>query len=135
MRVILTTNFDRLIERAISEKGIEPTVISSPDAAKGALPFAHSRCSIVKIHGDYLDTRLRNIEEELSSYDKQTDKLLDRIFDEYGLIICGWSGEWDKALRAALERRKSRRFGAYWASRGEPTEQAKKLISLCLERD
>jgi len=58
VQVILTTNFDRLIERAMSEKGIEPTVIASPDAVEGAQPFAHSRCSIVKIHGDYLDTRL-----------------------------------------------------------------------------
>jgi hypothetical protein len=131
VRVILTTNFDRLIERAVSNNGIAPMVITSPDATEGALPFAHSRCSIVKIHGDYLDTRLKNTEEELSSY----DKLLDRVFDEYGLIICGWSGEWDKALRTALERRKSRRFGVYWASRGEPAEQAQKLINFCGARE
>jgi NAD-dependent SIR2 family protein deacetylase len=43
--VILTTNFDRLIERAVTDKGIAPTVIASPDAVEGALPFAHSACS------------------------------------------------------------------------------------------
>jgi SIR2-like domain len=134
VRVILTTHFDRLIERAVSDEGIAPTVIASPDAAEGALPFAHSVCSVVKIHGDYLDTRLRNTQEELLSYDDRTNDLLDKVFDEYGLIICGWSGEWDEALGRALERRKSRRFGVYWASLGEPGEQAQKLIDFCQAR-
>src|SRR5437867_2232061 len=36
IRVVITTNFDRLMERALEEVGIVPTVISSPDAAQGA---------------------------------------------------------------------------------------------------
>ncbi len=134
VRVILTTNFDRLIERAVSDKGIAPTVVASPDAAVGALPLAHSVCTVIKIHGDYLDTRLRNTREELSLYDERANHLLDEVFDQYGLIVCGWSGEWDEALRKALERRKSRRFGVYWASRGEPGEQAQTLINFCQAR-
>jgi len=134
VRIILTTNFDRLIERTVSDKGIAPTVIASPDATTGALPFAHSACTVVKIHGDYLDTRLRNTQEELSVYDERVNDLLDKVFDQYGLIICGWSGEWDEALRRTLERRKSRRFGVYWASLGEPGAQAQLLINFCQAR-
>ncbi|MBL8236126.1 MAG: hypothetical protein JNM66_01810 [Bryobacterales bacterium] len=37
VRVILTTNFDRLIESALTEIGIQPMVVSTPDAAVGAL--------------------------------------------------------------------------------------------------
>ena len=58
------------------------------------------------------------------------DTLLDRVLDEYGLIVCGWSAQWDRALRAAFERRHSRRFSVYWVSRGEPNEDAKRLIEL-----
>jgi hypothetical protein len=134
VRVILTTNFDRLIEQAVADKGIAPTVVASPDAAAGALPFAHSACTVVKIHGDYLDIRLKNTQQELSLYDERINDLLDQVFDQYGLIICGWSGEWDEALRRALERRKSRRFGVYWISRGEPGEQARMLINFCQAR-
>jgi hypothetical protein len=45
VRVVLTTNFDRLTERAIEAKGITPAVIATPEAAEGALPLAHSPCT------------------------------------------------------------------------------------------
>lgn len=102
VRVIVTTNFDRLIENALRERGVEPTVVVSVDALKGAEPLSHSACYILKLHGDYKDARILNTDEELSGYPAEYDTLLDRIFDEYGLIVCGWSGEWDHALRAAL---------------------------------
>ena len=44
IRVILTTNFDRLIETALRDVGVEPTVISADDHLKGAVPLVHSRC-------------------------------------------------------------------------------------------
>jgi hypothetical protein len=128
VRVILTTNFDRLMETAIEAEGVVPTVISSTDAIAGAIPIAHTRCCVVKLHGDYMDTRIRNTPEELAAYDQQLDTLLDRIFDEYGLLVCGWSAEWDGALRAALTRCPSRRFTTFWASHGTLTDSARKLI-------
>jgi hypothetical protein len=130
VRVILTTNFDRLLDQALEAVGVVPTVISTPDAVEGALPLVHTRCSIIKLHGDYLDTRIKNTSDELELYDSRLNTLLDRIFDEYGLIVCGWSAEWDTALRAALERCQSHRFTMYWAARGEVGEVAKQLITL-----
>jgi SIR2-like domain len=56
IRVVLTTNFDRLLEQALAETGIQPVVISTPDSVRGALPLAHSPCTVIKINGDYLDT-------------------------------------------------------------------------------
>jgi hypothetical protein len=29
-------------------------------------------------------------------------RLLDRILDEFGLIVCGWSADWDTTLRAGM---------------------------------
>lgn len=118
IRVIVTTNFDRLMENALREQGIEPTVVSSADALAGAEPLTHSRCYILKLHGDYKDARILNTDQELSTYPECYDRLLDRIFDEHGLIICGWSGEWDHALRSAFLRAPNRRYPVYWAARG-----------------
>lgn len=129
VRIILTTNFDRLMETALKEAGVEPTVLSTPTAMEGALPLAHERCVVVKLHGDYLDTRLRNTVAELASYPARQKRLLRRVFDEYGLIICGWSGDWDPALREELERTKQRRFPNYWALKGKKSDAADKLIS------
>ena len=129
IRVILTPNFDRLVETALSDKGVVPTILSSPDQVKGALPLIHTQCCVFKVHGDYLDTRIRNTPAELDQYPPKFDQLLDRIFDEFGLIVCGWSAEWDGALRKAIYRAPSRRFSTYWAARGAPGDEAQRLIS------
>lgn len=130
VRVIVTTNFDRLLEKALEAAGITPTIISTPESMEGTLPLQHNACSIIKLHGDYLDTRIKNTPQELAEYDEPINRLLDRVFDEYGLIVCGWSADYDTALRAALERSKSHRFTMYWASRGSLGEAAKKMVSL-----
>lgn len=128
IRVIITTNFDRLLENALREVGVEPTVIRSDDDLNGAVPLIHSRCYIVKLHGDYLDTRILNTDAELAAYSKSMNDLLDRIFDEHGLIVCGWSAEWDQALRAAITRSPNRRYPFYFASPRAPSEIAQDLI-------
>ena len=115
VKVVLTTNFDRLLEVALAEHGIVPTVISTADAARGALPIIHSRCTIIKLHGDYLDTRIKNTAEELETYNAVMRRQLLRVLDEFGLIICGWSGQWDAALRDALQAARTQRFTTYWA--------------------
>lgn len=129
IKIIVTTNFDRLLESALRAQGLEPTVLSSPDQVLGALPLIHTRCCVFKLHGDYLDTRIRNIPSELDQYPQEYNDLLDRIFDEFGLVICGWSAEWDGALRTALSRAPSRRFTTYWAARETPGDEAQRLIA------
>jgi hypothetical protein len=128
VKVIITTNFDRLMETALVDVGITPTVLSTPDQVHGTLPLIHTRCCVFKIHGDYLDTRIHNTPEELLTYPTEFNTLLDRIFDEFGLVICGWSADWDEALRQALFRAPSRRFTTYWAVRGEPSATAQQVI-------
>lgn len=127
LNVILTTNFDRLMERALEAEGITPAVIDTPDSIRGAQPLQHAGVTVVKVNGDYLDTRIKNTPGELEEYDPETDRLLDKIFDEYGLVVCGWSGASDTALKDALRRARSRRYATYWVSRGEPAEEARRL--------
>lgn len=129
VKVILTTNFDRLLEAALQDVGIQPTVLSSPDHIDGALPLIHTPCTVIKIHGDYLDTRIRNTPAELAKYPKAFNLMLDRIFDEFGLVVVGWSADWDEALRTAITRAPYRRFSTYWTIRAEPSARAADLIA------
>ncbi|EKS7765511.1 SIR2 family protein [Edwardsiella piscicida] len=129
IRVILTTNFDRLMENALREQGVEPTVISSVDSLSGAEPLTHSQCYLFKLHGDYKDARILNTDNELASYPVEYNQLLDRIIDEHGLIICGWSGDWDHALRAAILRAPNKRYPMFWAAKNPPGTNAQDLIS------
>ncbi|MEL7591658.1 MAG: SIR2 family protein [Anaerolineaceae bacterium] len=127
IRVVLTTNFDRLLENALEEIGIVPDVVSTDSALRGAL-FPHSPITIYKLHGDYRDVGFKNIASELDHYTKPWNAFLDRVLDEYGLIVCGWSADWDVALRTAIERAKSRRYTTFWSVYSDPTEITQELI-------
>jgi hypothetical protein len=129
VKVLVTTNFDRLLETAIREAGIEPTVITDKHSLAGATPLAHARCTIIKLHGDYLDSRIKNTDAELAAYEQEIDGLLDRVFDEYGLLVVGWSGEWDEALRNAMLRAGTRRYPLYWATRSALPTLAADIVS------
>ena len=128
-RIILTTNFDRLLERALEAEGVSPVVIDTPDAADGASPLQHSGCTVVKVNGDYLDTRIKNAPEELAEYEPRMRELLERVFTEYGLVVCGWSGTYETALIDALKRAGGRRYMTYWVSRGKPSEAERFLTT------
>lgn len=54
IRVVITTNFDRLLEKAAEASGVTPVVISTGDAAQGTVPLVHSKATIIKVNGDYL---------------------------------------------------------------------------------
>ncbi|WEX10669.1 SIR2 family protein [Chelativorans sp. AA-79] len=74
VKVLITTNFDRLLEGALRTAGIEPMVIANDDAVAGATPLVHTRCTVIKVHGDYLDARM-NTDPELADYSAATNDL------------------------------------------------------------
>ena len=53
--------------------------------------------------------------------------MLEKIFEDFGLIVCGWSGDWDPALRNAIERTISRRYTHFWAIH-KTSDAASRLI-------
>jgi hypothetical protein len=131
IRVVLTTNFDRLIERSLDEVGVAPQVISQPAAAAGMVPLVHAPATVIKLHGDYTMLGLRNTPTELGSYPPAWRRLLHRIFDEYGLLTVGWSATYDLALVRELSRSPSRRYPTFWtAFHGRLEEQASRLVAL-----
>ena len=55
--------------------------------------------------------------------------MLDEVFDQYGLVVCGWSAVWDKALREAILRSPGRRFATFWLRRGPLKPEAKETVN------
>lgn len=127
LKIILTTNFDRLFEKALAEEGITPQVICHEDDIDGALPLVHSSLTIIKINGDYIDCRFRNTAEELDVYPSKLHEFLSRIFSEFGLITCGWSATWDKGLTDIIRSMENRRYASYFTYVGKPSEALKEL--------
>lgn len=132
VRVILTTNFDRLLEKAFDLEGVTPQVISHEGAISQATPIVHSKIpTIIKINGDYIDCQFRNTTKELDEYPEQMKLYLHRIFEEYGLVTCGWSGEWDKGLIEIINGTRHSRYNSFFAYVGEAKNS---IISLLQNR-
>ncbi|MDP2286986.1 MAG: SIR2 family protein [Actinomycetota bacterium] len=129
LRIILTTNFDRLVETALREAGIEPTVVAQPSDITGLAPLHAISCLVVHLHGDYLTTAgMLNTSLELNTYVEAVDGLLDHVLPNYGLLIAGWSGRWDPALRQAIDRNPTRHYGTYWIDSNELVTPGRELL-------
>lgn len=128
VRVVLTTNFDRLMEQALEAEGVAAQVITRPEAVKGMSPLAHAPATLIKLHGDYKDLTSLNTPEELSAYPMEWQGLIRQILDEYGLIVAGWSADWDTALVSLMESTPSRRYPLYWDKRSSRGANAQRLL-------
>ena len=127
--VILTTNFDQLIEKALRDQGVNPVVISGPETARGAEPLQHQDAVIVKVNGDYKETNVKNLSSELESYSDPMQQIINRVFHEYGLIVCGWSGEYDTCLRESLQECETHRYSTYWTYYSDLGDAAQELVA------
>ena len=80
------------------------------------LPLTHSNIpTIVKINGDYIDCRFRNTASELAGYPDELKIFLSRIFEDYGLITCGWSATWDVGLVDIITSSAVSRYNSFFA--------------------
>jgi hypothetical protein len=131
VRLVLTTNVDRLLERALEDAGAAPQVIATLADVEGMTPLPHARTTVVKLSGDYTRLDMRNTASELAEYPVEVRELVQRALDEYGLLIVGWSGEYDTALASQIAGCVSHRYPTFWTTfHGELTEDARNLISL-----
>lgn len=121
VRVILTTNFDRLMEDALSSEGVSFQVVQDESDLDKIVPIQHSTIStIIKINGDFIDCRFRNTAAELSSYPERFKSFISRIFEDYGLITCGWSATWDTGLVSILKNAPQSRYNAFFGYVSKP---------------
>lgn len=127
IKVIITTNFDRLLENALQSVGIDPIVIKHSNDIDGVIPLVHNDFVLVKVNGDYLDNRFLNTKSELSSYDEKMSNYLLQIINDFGLISCGWSGKWDNALVEVLNQCQNFRFGNFWSYKENCEKELKEI--------
>lgn len=127
IRVFITTNFDRLLEHALQEAGIEPVVVTSHADLERAPAREHVPCFVLKPHGDYLQQTIRNTRDELAALEPGMLEELQAVFNRYGIVVVGYSGS-DEAIANCLRARRSR-YSLYWLSRGDELgEPARSLV-------
>ncbi|WP_137872720.1 SIR2 family protein [Rhodococcus sp. Q] len=131
IRIVVTMNFDRLFEQALRDEGVEPVIVATEAAAAALGPLHSARACIIHLHGEYQDPEsMRNTIDELSAYPARMQALIEQISREYGLIIAGWSAEYDPVLRGTIETHYPRRYRPVWIDPSDPKPMAAKALTL-----
>ncbi|MCL5973547.1 MAG: SIR2 family protein, partial [Actinobacteria bacterium] len=128
VQVVITTNFDRLIEQALSTLGVHFQVVNQ-DNVTGMMPLVRGLTTVFKVNGDYLSLGMKNTSLELTKYTRTLATRLREVVRDFGLIVVGWSGQWDTALRELLQTNPARNYPMYWvAHQGQISDDAQRLI-------
>jgi tetratricopeptide (TPR) repeat protein len=137
--IVLTPNFDRLIEYAIIRIGhIVPTV-SLFDADLPYLDLETSRKKVLKLHGDYLYGNIRNLGRELSTVESSMRVKLEKSSFRRGIVVCGYSGG-DDTIMSSFENlaqdENNYELGIHWLILGgtRPSERVVRLIEQTRDR-
>jgi len=132
LNTVWTTNFDDLIERAISKMDISCQVVS-PENAKSVQNFRSDIPTVVKLHGDFRYDALQNTDEELQKLEDNLHNYFLEAATQRGLLIVGYSGSDESVLQTlekALERANAFPKGLIWCIPKEvvPNERLSNLI-------
>jgi len=102
INTIWTTNFDDLIEKAISKLDISCQVVS-PENAKSVQNYRYDIPTVVKLHGDFRYDALQNTDEELQKLEDNLHNYFIEASSQRGLLVVGYSGG-DKSVLQTLEK-------------------------------
>ena len=105
-------------EQALDAEGINPVIVSNPSQVSGMMPLPTfelrwllSSTAITWTLGYQKHSR------RTRGYEPELNELLDRIFSEYGLIICGWVGRLGHRAGRGNHRNTRFRFSTFWMAR------------------
>jgi hypothetical protein len=126
VKLLLTTNFDQLLESALQEAGVPPDIVTT-DEELGRMPLDHSKVYIVKLSGDYKGS-MKSTPAELAEYTPGISVFLSRVLRDYGWVVCGWSARYDKALREAFLHGEDPVLSTFWLQREELSAEAQSIV-------
>jgi protein O-mannosyl-transferase len=129
VNTIVTTNFDDLVYGACtSYTGIRPIVYAYGVLAS-EMRITAERPKILKMHGDYLYSELKNTGAELAFQEPNMGRQVSQVLNEYGLVVVGYGGEDASVMKILSEI--SPKNDLYWCvMRGNtPTSAAQDLLS------
>ena len=93
VQVLVTTNFDTLIERAFREEGLRLAVLSS-DADLAHPPQLQASATLLKIHGTVTEsaTLVDTVTQKLRGLPLSIRHTLDAVFHDQHVLVVGYSG-------------------------------------------
>ena len=126
IKVIFTTNFDTVVERALAEvagRDLAPFHLEGSYAARDALN--NDRFPLYcKLHGDFRYKSIKNLSDDLKTQNAEMGNALVSACNRLGLIVAGYSGRDESVMelfQQALAGPNPFPHGLYWTSlKGRP---------------
>jgi hypothetical protein len=133
INTVWKTNFDDLIEKAITGLNYKSCQIVSPDNASTVQHFKTDIPTVVKLHGDFRYDPLQNTDEELQKLEESLHQYFLDASAIRGLLVVGYSGSDEsviQTLEKALENLNAFPKGLIWCIPKDitPSERLSKLI-------
>lgn len=131
--VILTTNFDDLVNEALTRfLGYNP-VVCAADSEAATINVSTARAKIVKLHGDYLFKSLKNTKSELERLTKNMERKFKEFAGQCGMLVLGYAGA-DNSIMSLLAKLLAQRDsfpnGIYWGIHDTAGSRPDALITL-----
>ncbi|GAA5262891.1 SIR2 family protein [Methanocalculus sp. MC3] len=128
LRAIITTNFDHCLEMALKEKGLDIQVIANDHVLQYSEPLIHcKKVRVYKPHGSLGEGKLCNTPRDLENLSPEMENELQKMFNEHGVIIIGYSGR-DPDILKLISNRKCSHYSLYWINPSKPSGEALKFF-------
>lgn len=133
VNTVWTTNFDDLIEKAITALNFLSCQVVSPDNARTVQNFRIDIPTVVKLHGDFRYDALQNTDAELQQLEENLHNYFIQASTQRGLLVVGYSGGDEsvmQTLEKALEKPNAFPKGLIWCIPKDvtPSERLTNLI-------
>ena len=127
---VVTTNFDDLVYESCARwTGIRPRIYAYGTPG-GPISHEAGRPTILKLHGDFLYSRLlRSTDSEVAQPDLNMQTQVRRLVDDYELVVIGYAGN-DGSIVEILKAVPDD-SGVYWCVHGDrlPSEEVQVLMA------
>ncbi len=132
---VFTTNFDDLLADALGTYLHHTAVVCDADAQVDLVSFLSDRAKIVKLHGSYLFSDIRNTGVELAALGERMAAKFSELARQRGLVVLGYAGR-DRSVMAMIETlladELSFPHGIYWCLR--PGEEPSAWVARLAEQ-
>ncbi len=128
VNTIVTTNFDDLMYSACTSFTSIRPIVYAYGVLASEMRVTAPRPKILKLHGDYLYSAVKNTDREIAAQDPNMARQVSQVLGEYGLVVAGYSGG-DESVMKILSQI-SEKNDLYWCiHRGtQPNESVKDLL-------
>jgi len=131
--LVFTTNFDDLVNEALTRFIGYNAVVCAADSEVAAINVATARAKIIKLHGDYLFKSLKNTREELARLTANMGRKFAEFARQCGMVVIGYAGADESImsqLATLLADHETFPTGVYWGLHDPAAPLAAPLAAL-----